>query len=153
MAFNPTSPITGSTQSGLTSPTYTLTTDTPMNAFGKQYAVTSLGGTQTGVLAHSAQYPFILAFYRPANVKSLTYKGDGTLKEVPVNRYTAITKKGVTPALNAPPGAVLLRTEISVPAGADNYDSLNVKAALSAHIGMLQQASAGIGDTIVSGLI
>lgn len=44
------SPVTGGAQTGFTSPTYTLTADTPpAGSGGKQYAATALGGTQAGV--------------------------------------------------------------------------------------------------------
>jgi hypothetical protein len=48
---------------------------------------------------------------------------------------------------------MMIRTIIEVPAGADTADAPNVRAALSMHIGSLSQASAGIGDTGVSGII
>lgn len=58
MAYSPSSPVTGGTQTGLTSPTYTLTADIAPSALGKQHAVTALGGTQTGVRTSSAADPF-----------------------------------------------------------------------------------------------
>jgi hypothetical protein len=49
MSISVTSPITGGAQTGLTSPTYTVVTDTaPPGNPGKQVAVTALGGTQAG---------------------------------------------------------------------------------------------------------
>lgn len=153
MAFSPTTPITGAAQTGFTSPTYTHQTDTAMTNYGKQVAVTALGGTQAGVTVHSAQSPFICAFYRPSSIKTIVTGPDGTVKSVPVNKFTYLTKKGATPGLGIPVGSVLIRTEITVPAGAEAYDAPNVRAALSAHVGLLNQQSAGIGDTIVSGLL
>lgn len=52
MTISLTTPVTGAAQTGLTSPTYTHVVDTPPNAYTKQYAVTALGGTQTGVDVH-----------------------------------------------------------------------------------------------------
>lgn len=49
MTWSPSSPLTGASQSDLTSPTYTLTSDVAPNSNGEQAAVTALGGTQTGV--------------------------------------------------------------------------------------------------------
>jgi hypothetical protein len=46
-----------------------------------------------------------------------------------------------------------IRTEIEVPAGADAADPANVRAALSLMIGALNQISASIGDTAVTGVI
>jgi hypothetical protein len=64
MSFAPTSPVTGAAQSGLTAPTYTLTADVAPAQNAKQYAVTALGGTQTGVISHSVAAPFTLAMFR-----------------------------------------------------------------------------------------
>ena len=61
MAISLTSPITGAAVTGLTSPTYTVAVDTPPNTWSKQWAVTALGGTQTGVdTSSSASRPFTL---------------------------------------------------------------------------------------------
>lgn len=153
MAFSPTSPLTGATQTGLTSPTYTLTADSAPTNNGKQFAVTALGGTQTGVTVHTTQSPFFLNFIRPASVKTLTMSADGTVKAVPTNTYQLLTLKGATPFAGAPVSKVRIRTEIVVPAGTENYDAINIRAALSAHIGALSNTSSGIGDTVVSGLL
>jgi hypothetical protein len=67
--INPSSPITGSAITGLTSPTYTLTADNPPDSNSKAYVVTSLGGTQTGVVAHSNMMPMRVVAKRPARVK------------------------------------------------------------------------------------
>jgi hypothetical protein len=65
MTVSVTSPVTGSAQTGLTSPTFTLTTDVAPDVNGKQWVVTALGGTQTGVSVHSVASPFSLTFWRP----------------------------------------------------------------------------------------
>jgi hypothetical protein len=65
MAYSPTSPVTGAAQTGLTSPTYTLSTDVAPSINGKQHAITALGGTQTGVNSHSVAAPFTCTFVRP----------------------------------------------------------------------------------------
>jgi hypothetical protein len=46
-----------------------------------------------------------------------------------------------------------ITTTIDVPAGADLQDLVNIRAALSAHIGSLTQQSAGIGDMAGSGVL
>jgi hypothetical protein len=43
-----TTPVTGTAQTGLTSPTYTVVADTPPNAYSKQYAVTALAVLRLG---------------------------------------------------------------------------------------------------------
>ena len=87
MSFSLTSPVTGAAQAGLTSPTYTHAADTPPDVNAKQYAVTSLGGTQTGVLAHSVAAPFTTAMFRPKSFKALAPVNPvtGVLREVPSN--------------------------------------------------------------------
>lgn len=155
MAFSISSPITGAAQTGLTSPTYTTTADTPPNINSKQYAVTALGGTQTGVSAHSVASPFTVAMFRPANPQVLKPVNPitGVLERVPMNTYKVITRKGVLPLAGQASKPMIVTTIMEVPAGADTADANSVRAALSAHIGALSQASAGIGDTTVSGVL
>lgn len=155
MAYSPTTPVTGTAQTGLTSPTYTLTADTAPSQNAKQHAVTALGGTQTGVSVHTVSSPFTLTFKRPQVLKTLSPVNPvtGVLREVPRNNYELLTRKGVLPLAGQAPATMIVRTVIEVPAGADTADSSSVRAALSAHIGLLSQASAGIGDTAVNGVL
>lgn len=155
MTITVTSPVTGTAQTGLTSPTYTLTADTPPSPNGKQNAVTALGGTQTGVTVHSVAAPFTISAFRPANLASLgtPNPSTGIVGNVKKNTYKVITRKGVLPLAGQPYQTMLVTTVIDVPAGADLADAPNVRAALSAHIGALSQQSAGVGDTAVSGII
>lgn len=155
MSVNPTSPVTGTAQTGLTSPTYTLTVDTPPAPNGKQYAVTGLGGTQTGVDAHSVARPFTITVFRPSNLRILGQPNPvtGRIADVPNNVYTVITRKGVTPLTGQPSRVMVIESRISVPAGSDLTDPANIRAAISAHLGAMSQQSAGLGDTTVSGLL
>lgn len=155
MTISLSTPITGSAQTGLTSPTYTLTADTPPNNNGKQWAVTALGGTQTGVTTHSVAAPFTVACFRPAVYKQLGKANGvtGLIANVPKNVYKVNTRKGVLPLAGQPYQNMLITTTIEVPAGADLADSANIRAALSAHFGAVSQQSAGVGDTAVSGII
>ncbi len=155
MTITVTSPITGAAQTGLTSPTYTLTADVAPDNNGKQNAITALGGTQAGVNAHSVAPPFTVTAVRPKVLKSLGQPNPvtGVVKNVPRNVYKVITRKGVLPLAGQPYATMLVTTTIEVPAGADLADAPNVRAALSAHFGALSQQSAGIGDTAVSGVI
>lgn len=149
------SPVTGSAQTGLTSPTYTLASDTAPDANGKQYAVTALGGTQTGVVAHSVSSPFTITFWRPKILRVLGNPNPvtGIVANVPNNSYKLITRKGVIPLAGQPTRVMNITTVIDVPAGSDTADSEDIRAALSAHIGSLTQASAGIGDTTINGVM
>jgi len=153
MAISFTSPITGSAQTGFTSPTYTNVAMAGPDSNVKQVAVTALGGTQTGADVHSVARPFTVAFWWPKVLRVLpALNGSGQLPSVPMNTYKVITRKGVTPLAGQPSRTMLVTTTIDVPAGSDTADAANVRAALSAHLGALTQQSAGIGDTGVSGI-
>lgn len=154
MSYGPTSPVTGSAQTGFTAPTYTISVDTAPDQNGKQHAVTALGGTQAGVTTQSVSSPFTLTFVRPKALKTLGAPSlNGNIPNVGRNVYKLICRKGVTPAVNQPAQTMVIDCSISVPAGADTYDAANIRAALSAFIGTLTQVSAGIGDTAVSGVM
>jgi hypothetical protein len=47
---------------------------------------------------------------------------------------------------------MLITTSIEVPAGADTVEPEDIRAALSLHIGALNQDSSGIGDAVVTGI-
>lgn len=147
--------LTGGAQTGFTTPGYTMTVDNPPDINAKQSAVTALTGTQAGVTPHTVSSPFFVSVWKPKNygVLGKANPTTGLIASVPNNEYKVITQKGVTPAANQPIKKLLIRTLIDVPAGSDTYDAANVRAAISAHIGMLQQASAGIGDTAVNGIL
>lgn len=154
MPWSPTTPVTGLAQTGFTSPTYTLSADTYPGVNGKQHAITALGGTQASVRAHAVSDPFTLSAGRPTSLRSLpAVNGNGGYSSVPRNTYFVITRKGVNIAANQPPVTLLASTKIEVPAGADAYDSPNVRAALSCHFGALSQQSANLGDLCVSGVL
>lgn len=153
MALTLSSPITGATQTGLTSPTYTVVPDTAPDSNGKQFAVSALGGTQTSVEAHSISKPFTLTWIKPRVMKMLGLLVAGVQpKSIPRNTWKLITRKGVVPANGLTPTVMTIETNINVPAGAETYDANSVKAAISAHLGALSQQSAGIGDSAVSGI-
>lgn len=154
MAISITSPVSGSSQTGLTSPTYTVMNDVAPDTNGKQVAVTALGGTQTGVTPHSVASPFTGTVTRPKQLRVLGQPAsNGFISSVPTNTYKVITRKGVTPSINQPARTALINTVLDMPAGADTYDAANLRAAISFHIGLLQQISAGLGDTVVNGVI
>jgi len=155
VSFAPTSPVTGGAQTGLTSPTYTHVSDVAPDATGKQYAVTALGGTQTGVNIHSASSPFTVTMFRPKSFKSLGVPdpSNGIYYSVGKNTWKFIVRKGVIPAADQPAKSLIATLTIDVPAGSDSYDAANVRAAMSLLIGTLNQCSAGIGDSLVSGIL
>lgn len=155
MTVSLTSPVTGSTQTGLTSPTYTITLDSPPDTNSRQYAVTALGGTQSGVEAHSVSQNFTITAWRPKTYKVLGTPNPvtGIVPNIANNSYRLLTRKGVLPLAGQPHRNMTIDTIINVPAGADVADPESIRAALSMHIGSLTQASAGIGDTTVSGVL
>lgn len=156
MSFTLTSPVTGGAQTGFTSPTYTLVADqAPSNIIGKQYAVSAIGGTQTGVdTSSSPSKPFTITLSRPSVLRTLTAVDPvtGVLRSVPRNVYVIRTRKGVLPLTGQAAVPMQIVTNIEVPAGADSADAPNVRAALSLHIGSINSISASIGDTAVTGV-
>lgn len=156
MSLALTSPITGGAQTGFASPTYTLATDTAPTSAGKQYAVTAIGGTQTGVDSSSSpSRPFTITLSRPANLTQVAAVDPvtGVLKKVNRNVYNILCRKGVTPLAGQAAATMFVRMQIDVPAGADTADAANVRAALSLAIGAINSISASIGDTTVTGVI
>lgn len=155
MSFAPSSPVTGATVTGLTSPTYTLTTDVAPSINGKQYAVSALGGTQTNVSTNTVSKPFSISFFRPAVLKALPQANPvtGVIKNVPMNTYKLITRKGALPAANQVSMTARITTVIEVPAGVDTYEPEELQAMISAHFGVGWAQASGIADTVVSGVI
>lgn len=155
MSFAPASPVTGSAVTGLTSPTYTLTTDVAPNINGKQYAITALGGTQTGVDTHTVSKPFSVSFFRPQVLRTLPSANPvtGVIKNVPMNTYKLITRKGILPAAGQSPMIAKITTIIEVPAGSDTYEPEDLRAMMSLHFGVGAAQASGIADTLVSGIM
>lgn len=155
MSFNPTSPVTGAAVTGLTSPTYTLTTDVAPSINGKQYAVTALGGTQTNVEVHTVSKPFTHSFFRPQTLRTLPAANPvtGIIKNVPVNTYKLITRKGAAPAVNQSAMVARITTIIEVPAGTDTYEPEDIRAMISSHFGLGSAQASGIADTVMSGIL
>lgn len=155
MSFTPASPIVGAAVSGLTSPTYTHVTDVAPNINGKQYAVTALGGTQTGVDISSVSKPFTVSFFRPVSLRVLPQANPvtGILKNVPINTYKLITRKGAVPAINQAAMTARITTIIEVPAGTDTYEPEEIRAMISAHFGVGWAQASGISDTVLTGVL
>lgn len=155
MAIAIPSTVTGGAQTGFTSPTYTTVVDTPPDINAKQNVVTALGGTQPGVTVHSVASPFTLTAWRPKALRVLPSVNPitGVLGSVPKNTYSLLTRKGVTPLSGQPFETFVIESRLAVPAGADTADIANVRAAISAHIGMLNSISAGLGDTVANGVL
>lgn len=155
MSFAPATPVTGAAVTGLTTPTYTLTTDVAPSVNGKQYAITALGGTQTGVDVNTVSKPFSVSFFRPVQLRVLPQANPvtGIVKNIPLNTYKLITRKGVLPAANQVSMVAKITTIIEVPAGADTYEPEDLRAMISLHFGVGSAQASGIADTIVSGIL
>lgn len=156
MSLTLTSPITGGAQTGFTTPAYVIAVDTAPSQTGKQYAVSSLTGTQTGVdTSSSPTRPFTITLSRPPVLRQLPSLNavTGILGNVPKNVYKVLVRKGVTSLAAQVSQVATANLEISIPAGADVNDAANVRAMLSLLIGAINSISAGIGDTSVTGVI
>lgn len=155
MSFGPSSPVTGASQTGLTSPTYTLTADTPPNYHSEQYAITTLGGTQTGVEVHSVSKPFTLTMERPAQFRQLGVANPvtGVISNVPNNVYKLRVRKGVEVDSSQSAKVAMAELKISVPAGSDTNDPESIRAMLSCLFGAAYADSSGIGDTCIDGVL
>jgi hypothetical protein len=155
LSYSLSTPVTGAAQTGFTSPTYTIVSDQAPDVNAKQYAVTALGGTQAGVTVHSVSSPFTTNMWRPKVFQNLGTPNPTTwlISKVPRNTYKLITRKGVLPLAGQPFQNLVITTIIEVPSGSDTADAANIRAALSLHGGAIAQASAGIGDTTVLGVL
>lgn len=155
MSISVSSPVTGAAQTGFTSPTYTLTQDTPPDINAKQWVVTALGGTQTGVSTHSVSSPFTLAVFRPKVFRNIGTPNPvtGVVANVPNNTYKVIVRKGMVPLAGQNPRTAVFTTTMDVPAGADTASPAEIRGALSLLFGTVWQVSAGIGDTTVNGVL
>lgn len=155
--FNPTSPVLGPTTiAGLTSPTYTLTEDgAPPDSNSRQFAVTALGGTQTGVTTHSVASPFTATFFRAKVLKTLgtPNPATGVISNVGVNVHKLIVRKGVTPLTGQPVVASMIRMEFHIPAGSDSADTPNLKAIVALAAGLLHVNANEIFNSLVTGTL
>ncbi|DAD52000.1 coat protein [ssRNA phage Zoerhiza.2_8] len=150
-----TSPIAGGAQTGFTSPTYTVTADTSApNPRTKQVAVTSLGGTQSGVRTSTVSDPFTVGYTPPANLKVLPQPNPVTGKypPIPFNVHQFNFRKGMNFATNQIPLVGYAELRIGIPAGAESADPANIRALASLIEGSVAAFVAGLGDTLVTGI-
>lgn len=155
MAINLTSPVTGGAQTGLTSPTYTITADNAPDSNSKQWAVTALGGTQTGVNTSTAADPFTITIRRPASYRRIGTANPvtGVVSNVPRNKYEVLIRKGVVPLSGQASIPTFIRMEINAVSGSETADANNLRAGLSCAIGVLNQISLELGNSVVTGSI
>lgn len=154
MTISVTTPVTGSAQTGFSSPSFVVASDAAPNAYSKQYAVTSLTGAGSAD-PHGASKPFTLTFSRPQSVRSAPVPNPttGVMGNSPRNTYSVLVRKGTVPGTNQNPQTMVLRCDLAVVAGADLVEPDDVRAGLSLLIGGLSQQSAGIGDMLINNLL
>lgn len=150
-----TNPVTGAAVSGLTTPTYTHADDAAPKSNAEQRAVTTLGGTQGAAVAHSVSSPFTITVERPANLRQVGTPNpvSGVLGTVPRNVYKVRTRKGMVPLSGQSSRTGMVTTELSVPAGADTASPDDIRAAISAHIGVLTDLSDEIATLALTGVL
>lgn len=156
MSVSLTSPVTGATVTGFTSPTYTLTADSAPNAHSKQWAVTALGGTQPGsVDVHSISAPFTLTVERPANFRGVGTPNPvtGVLGVQPRNVFKIRMRKGMLPLSGQADQISNCEFRIPIPAGADSADPENIRALISMAAGVLYGDADEIAQALIDGLV
>lgn len=155
MTWSPDSSITGSAQTGLTSPTYTVAADLAPDANSRQYVVTALGGTQTNVRASSAGDPFTCTIRKDKTYKVLPAKNpvNGAYGNVPMNKTEILFRKGVYIDSDNTIRVANIRVIAELPAGSEVTDAVNIRAAASFALGILAEESADYGDSLVTGII
>lgn len=156
MALTLTSPVTGGAQTGFTTPSLTIAADSAPGTNGNQYAVSNFTGTLPGGtdVSSSVSRPFTITLERPISYRVLgpVDPVTGQLRSVPKNVFRIRVRKGVTPLAGQASQICEAVLTISVPAGADIADAANIRAMMSLLVGSLNQASASIGDTLITGV-
>lgn len=154
MPWSPDSSTTGGTITGFTTPAFTLVDDTAPVPNAKQKTVTALTGTQGSATANSVSSPFTETFYKPASLKTLPAPNplSGARGTIPNNQYKLIVRKGGESASGVPVTAVA-RLTIDIPAGMDSYNPDNVRSLVSFLVGLLNEESADLADTLLTGVL
>jgi hypothetical protein len=153
MTWSPDGVVTGAAQTNLTSPTYTTSSDLAPDANSRQYVVTALGGTQTDVRVSTAGDPFTITIRRQPYKALPNANANGSYGNVPMNRIEILGRKGVEIDSAGSLKTANCRFIAEVPAGAEKNDPANLRALYSCIIGLLQEESADIGDSVISGVI
>lgn len=150
MTINVIGVITGAAAPGFTAPTYTLTADMAPDLRSKQSYVSTLGGTQVGVVAHSVAAPFTATARRSSVIKTIgnaVLNGvTGQYSKVPFNEMVILVRKAAQVALNQWQ-VNDYRYVGKVFAGTETYDSPNVYAGVSLLAGLVWSNASGICDS------
>ncbi len=152
--WSPDASITGGTITSFTSPTYTLVDDTAPVVNAKCKAVSALGGTQGTASANSASLPFTETFYKPAVLRALPPANPvtGLRGQIPTNQWKLIIRKGGNVASGIP-AQITIRLTIDVPAGMETYAPDDVKASVSFLVGLLNEESQDLAESLITGVL
>lgn len=156
MSVSLSSPITGAAVTGFTSPTFTLVEDSAPNAHSKQWAVTTLGGTQPGTVdVHSISTPFTITVERPANFRGVGTPNPitGVLGVQPRNVFKVRLRKGMSPLSGQADQVSNMELRIPVVAGSDSADPENIRAACSAFFGTLYENADELAQALIDGIV
>lgn len=153
--WSPDSSITGSAQTGFTTPTYTIAADLAPDSNSRQHVVTAIGGTQAGVRASSAGDPFTATIRKDKTYKVLPAKNpvNGSYGNIPMNKTEVLVRKGVYIDSDNTIRTANIRVIAEMPAGCEVKDPANVRALVSFALGLLAEESADYGDSLVTGVI
>lgn len=154
MSWSPDSSITGGAITGYTTPAFTQVDDVSPAVNAKQKTVTALTGTQGSATANSLSSPFTSTFYKPAQPKALPAPNPvtGFRGSIPNNQYKLIIRKGGKVAADVPATAIA-RLTIDIPAGMDSYNPDEVRSLVSYLVGLLNEESADLADTLLTGVL
>lgn len=161
MSLSVSTPISGSHQTGFTSPSFAVSQDNAVQVNARRWIVTSTTGAG-GVAGHTVSNPFMVQVSRPAVFKPApTYLGPigpgglalyrGTGK----NEYRVIVKKG-TAVAEGLTGLIDVDLTMRIPSGAEIAAPSDVRAALSLLGGFIANEttnSAGLGDMLIQGTL
>lgn len=146
--------VTGTGQTGFTSPTYTLTQGTAPTQAGKQGLVTALGGTQPGVSVNSPLIPFRLNLITPLNIRSAAPQRSNANQLIANNRnkWLFIGAKGglLIPASNIY-GQMDVKFECNIPAGMETASPAEIRAFWSLFGGWASSKSSEWAETMIAG--
>jgi len=154
MPWSPDSSTTGGAQTGVTSPTFTLVSDTPPAINASKKVVTAYSGAGLTVSANSASKPFDATFSKPTTLRSLPAANPvtGLRTQIPNNQYKLVIRKGGLAEVGVPVQMVV-RLTLDVPAGMETYNPDEVRACVSFLVGLLNEESADISDTLLTGVV
>jgi len=153
MTWSPDASITGGTITGFTTPTFTMVDDTPPAINAKQKTVSAIS-SQGSATANTVNVPFTETFYKPAALKAVPAPNPvtGLRGSIPNNQYKLIVRKGGDAATGVPV-TLIARLTIDVPAGMETQSPDQVKSFVSFLVGLLNEESQDLAETLITGVL